>query len=89
MSGQDSTAPLSPHERASTARALEALGASLDPSRLVNVDVAEVYRLLGFASYFCGRVALDLRQGYRAPAIDRTTGDLDRFMAALVPDGAA
>lgn len=88
MDKAEPTAPLSPHERAAAARALEAVAERLDSPALASLDVADVYTLLGYLRAHCRRVALDLRQGSRARAIDRATADWDGYLARLLDEAA-
>jgi hypothetical protein len=86
MPSTENTAPLSPHERAAAARALEAVAEALDPARLARLDAATVWTLIGTVRGYAISMALDLRQGGRAAAIDRQVGSLDRDVARLVAD---
>ena len=84
MAKQDSTAPLSVHERSAAARLLERIHAALLDDRFTAAQRPEV---LGFISHMTERAALDLRRGHRAADLDALTGQLDRFVARLTEGG--
>jgi hypothetical protein len=84
LAQQDRTAaPLSPNERASAARLMEAVRDAL----AAQLDPPAKYQLCGYVQTTLDRGAIALRQGNRAAAMDRATSDLDHYLAALVQGG--
>ena len=81
--GPDSTAPLEAHERAATARLMEAardaLRSEIRPEQAID--------LLRMVTDSLERAALDLRRGHRAAEIDTLTSRLHAFVGDLLGQG--
>jgi hypothetical protein len=80
MTETDSTRPLSPHERASVARLLEAAHGAL-MSEIRPEDGRDLLRAVTDALQ---RGALDIRRGYRAGDLDSVTWHLHAFVGDLL-----
>jgi hypothetical protein len=73
--------PLSPHERASIARLLEATVEALGNERATHAMNAQAFTT--HLRWIADRAALAVRQGHRAHLLDQLTADLDTFIASL------